>query len=94
MVFNTMSEIRRLIPVPFRVERPDCPCSPTSEWYCQNSDCDVREVTIEEKHYGHNKERVKPMKCPRCGRDMAHTGYVEHRYLEPTPAEGSHAQST
>src|SRR5262249_12509894 len=55
--------------------KPACKHTPRGEWYCQNSDCVVREVVIKVKLYG--KRMPNTMKCPVCG-----TMLDFHHYLE------------
>lgn len=60
------------------VPSPDSPYFPRGEWYCENYDCTVREVRINEKYLDDAPPAAPPkMRCPRCGRVMKFHGYVK-----------------
>jgi hypothetical protein len=58
-------------------ENADCP---KGEWYCQNSECVVRHVTIFCKLHG---EDLPKMKCPACRKQLKFHHWLRHEILVP-----------
>jgi hypothetical protein len=57
---------------------------PKGEWYCQNPDCVVREVTVRCKLYG---EAMPTMRCPGCGKRLKFHHWLRHETLVPCKEE-------
>lgn len=47
-----------------------------AEWYCQDSDCVVREVTIHCKLLDPDDKEPRKVKCPACGSRLTFHGYI------------------
>ena len=63
---------------------PPDPRSPTSRWYCGNTHCEVREVTIEAKYIGRTPPNSPPtMRCPACAEELRFGNYVSDMTLLP-----------
>jgi hypothetical protein len=56
------------------------PNVPEGEWYCENSDCVVRECTIRCKLYG---EELPRMNCPACSSPLKFHHWIGHEILVP-----------
>ena len=65
-------------------DTPEQPHVPEGEWYCQNENCDVREVTVRCKYIDRRPPTTPPtMKCPQCGKVLKFHHYVQIVGLEP-----------
>src|SRR5262245_55226559 len=45
-------------------QKPHNPRVPKGEWYCENSDCAVREVQVRMKHFDKVPKRLPTLNCP------------------------------
>jgi hypothetical protein len=67
--------------------KPDYPLVPRGQWYCQYSDCVVREVEVRCKLYG---EKLPVMRCPACRQRLKFHHWLRHetwlRVQAPAPA--------
>lgn len=52
-----------------------------AEWYCDNSDCPIREVTIDVKLA--RRETLTLLSCPCCGHFLKFHCYLEEEVLVP-----------
>ncbi len=59
------SELMNCIEHTYISSEPDG-CRHRGQWYCENSDCVVREVVIRVKLHGAKMPKI--MKCPVCGK--------------------------
>jgi hypothetical protein len=62
-------------------ENRECP---EGEWYCENSECVVREVTIFCKLFG---EVLPKMKCPACQKLLKFHHWLKNEILVPYEGE-------
>lgn len=58
---------------------PGTPHAPKGEWYCDNSECTVREVRVRLKLYG--EPMPEPMACPACAATLKFHHWLTHKTL-------------
>jgi hypothetical protein len=68
----------------FAASEPENPEVPEGEWYCDNSDCVVRECTIRCKLHG---EKLPKMRCPACSSALKFHHWIGHETLVPVRQE-------
>jgi hypothetical protein len=62
------------------------PLCTKTEWYCDNSDCYVRETSVKFP-FRCCPEKPQPLYCPACRRQMRFLHYVEQHLLVPVGLE-------
>jgi hypothetical protein len=78
--FYHLSELNGSIGYDVPSKEPENPDCPKGEWYCQNSECVVRTVTIFCKLHG---EDLPKMRCPACRQLLKFHHWLRHEILVP-----------
>jgi hypothetical protein len=71
----------------FPADAPDHPVSPEGEWYCQNTDCAVRECKITCRLHPGEAGMPATFGCPGCGQQMSFHHWIGHETLIPMTTE-------
>ena len=80
----TASELGEAIYYQVPSPKPENPACPEGEWYCQNPECVVREVTIYCKLHGEGRS---VMRCPACGELLKFHHWLRTETLVPYKGE-------
>ena len=78
--FYAVSALEGSIGYELPSKEPKNPNCPRGEWYCENSDCVVRHVTVYCKLYG---EPLPKMRCPACRKVLKFHHWLRHEILVP-----------
>ena len=66
-------------------DKPPDPRFTKTLWYCPNSDCTAREVTVEDNYLGGRPPSSPPPAwCPRCGQALSFENYLGEELLIPS----------
>ena len=81
----TSTELMEGIHYTIASDESDSSQCPEGEWYCDNQNCVVRQVTVSCKLFG---EPLPTMKCPACRSRMKFNHWLRSESLVPYKGEG------
>ena len=78
--FYTLSALEGSVYYRVACQEPEDPNCPEGEWYCQNSECVVRQVMVFCKLFG---EALPQMRCPACRQQLEFHHWLRTETLVP-----------